>query len=501
MCAAALLSCAKQPGPAADRVALLPFENLTGDPQWDWTSAAVPAVLAGQLAGLARTAPIAAGALRDGYAQAATRAIHGYVAKHSGGIRIYAAIEDLTTHRQIFTFDASGQPLLPMIATLASHIDSGARPFALRNDSTLRKWAEALRSGSGFDEVAAEAPDFGLNYVTWAEARIARRDRDGALTAVDRGLARTGLQGPLDAARLRLLKADLTADAVARAEAFAGMSKAAPGDAMVKLGAANALFQARRFAEAADAFASYAKLMPDDAAALNLLGYAQALNGDLTVAKTTLEAYGKRPGQFSNSLDSLGEIHFLHGKFAEAEKYFEEAHRRDPQFLKGWDLYKASLARLLAGDAAGAERLFRQYTDTRVKAIAGPQTLGPQELLLAQWDWQNGRAEAAIQRIRNRPEFGPQLAIFENDPARLPPPFALLAARKFGEALPMWRRAYESASPPVDGLTRTMYAWCLIETGQRAAAQPLLRYYPLPQQSDGLFGVLIYPRFSELRRR
>ena len=49
----ALAGCTRAPQRAVERLAILPFENLTGDASLDWIRAAGPAILAEQVAGYA----------------------------------------------------------------------------------------------------------------------------------------------------------------------------------------------------------------------------------------------------------------------------------------------------------------------------------------------------------------------------------------------------------------------------------------------------------------
>src|SRR5207344_1882048 len=83
--------------------------------------------------------------------------------------------------------------------------------------------------------------------------------------------------------------------------------------------------KARHYAAAASAFSKIIELDPENVGALNSLGYADAFAGDLDGARRTFEDYGRQPGQRPNSLDSLGEVFFMRGKFTEAEKYFLDA--------------------------------------------------------------------------------------------------------------------------------------------------------------------------------
>src|SRR5260370_42571482 len=104
---------------------------------------------------------------------------------------------------------------------------------------------------------------------------------------------------------------------------------------------------------------------PAKAVALNGLGYAEAEAGNLDAAKKALEDYARQPNQQTNALDSLGEVHFMNGRFAEAEKYFAQVTARDPSFLGGAARLKAAYARWFAGELPGADALMRRYLEAR----------------------------------------------------------------------------------------------------------------------------------------
>lgn len=497
---AGLFGCGRSGSPAVQKLALIPFENLSGDAALDWVTAGAPAVLSSQLSGLPNLVVVTGGALRDAYLQGATRVVHGYLTSRGGKQPHFeATVEDLGSRKTIQHFSGDGA-VLSVLDEIAHTIDPGARPFPVADPLAVEAWVKALRTQAGFEDAAARAPDFGLLYVTWAEILAGKNDRAGALRVVTQALARTSLHGDVDRARLELMKADFEGNVAARADAFDKVARLAPNDVNAIRGAADGNFNGRRYAAAIAQYRAAVKLEPENYSLLNQIGYAQALSGDLAGGKQTLEEYARQPGQDANGLDSLGEIHFLHGKFAEAEKYFLQAHEKNPALTSGFDLYKAALARWLAGDPAGADGLHQKYVEFRAKQVAGPPTMGPRELLQAQWEWTTGRAEAAGRRLENRPEYAAQFILWKGESAKLPPPFSLLASRKFSEASEIWKRAYEQSNPSTDALPRTMYAWCLSETGHKAEAKELLKYYAIPQQTDGIFATLVYPRFVELRK-
>jgi len=494
-----MAGCTKAPVRPVEKLALLPFENLTGDATLDWISSAAPAVLSNQLTGLPKVVIYTGAAVRDAYIQGATRVLHGYFSIRGGKPHFEASLEDLET-RKIVQHYSNDAAVLPALDALAHTLDGGAKPFPVEDPLAVEGWIKALKTQSGYEEAAARAPDFGLLYVTWAESLSLKNDREGALRVISQALARPTLKGAIDRARLELIKAELEGNVGARAEAFDKVAKLSPNDLAAVRGAAENNFRAHRYAAAIEGYRAALVLEPENFALLNQIGYSQALNGDLAAGKATLEDYSKKPEQGANGADSLGEIHFYHGKFAEAEKYFLLSHEKNPTQTGGYDLYKAALAHWLSGDVAGADAIHQKYIDYLTKQVTGAPTVGPRELMQARSERTTGRADAAKRRLQDRPEYAALLVLWNGDAAKLPPSFALLFAKRFAEATELWKRAYEQSGPSTDALPRTMYAWCLSETGHKAEAKELLKYYAMPQQADGIFATLVYPRFLELRK-
>jgi hypothetical protein len=78
--------------------------------------------------------------------------------------------------------------------------------------------------------------------------------------------------------------------------------------------------------------------------------------------------------------------------------------------------------------------------------------------------------------------------------------YALLFAKKFGDALPLLQSIYSETNPSADGQVRTLLAWAYVETGAMDKAAKLLDTYPLPLSSgEPLFASLMFPRYLFLR--
>src|SRR5207244_3164182 len=91
------------------------------------------------------------------------------------------------------------------------------------------------------------------------------------------------------------------------------------------------------------------------------LAYVQAFAGDLTGAVATIDAYRKAAPNDANVDDSLAEIYFFAGRYADAERNFAEAFRRNKALVNGHELYRAAAAAFLAGNRKAADEHFKEY--------------------------------------------------------------------------------------------------------------------------------------------
>ena len=178
------------------------------------------------------------------------------------------------------------------------------------------------------------------------------------------------------------------------------------------------------------------------------------------------------PNQAANSFDSLGEVYFLNGKFAEAEQSFRSGYKANPGFINGVDLLKAAYAQWLGGNLAGADQTMKEFLIARVKQH-DPLTAWRE----AVWLYSTGReaqAESSLAiALRDDPGSKPetqavlekQLELWKN-PGALPHDAAVL------------KTVYEHTAPAQDGLVRTFYARALLDAGKLDAGERKTRPEP-----------------------
>ncbi|MGC9946626.1 MAG: hypothetical protein ABSF64_09695 [Bryobacteraceae bacterium] len=401
------------------QVAVLRFENLSGDASLDWMGRGFAEILSGELQGSHERYAIqyralhsfdaalgrrpgapgisseSAGALAAG----ANQMVYGGFSVVDGVLRASATEEDLATHKMVRVVWAGG-PVgdgpIPVAEALARQFGE-THPFGTRNPQALRDFAAGLESPDGaaaaqdFAQAAAADPDFGRAYVSWLDLALAQRNRADADRIVEQARAHQDRFSGIDRAALDLDAAALRGDFPAQLEARRELARLDPADPNRHRALAETLMSMRGYDEAIVEFRRALTIRPGDVVALNAMGYAAAYSGDLPTAIRVLRGYEQLRPNEPNPLDSLGDVHFALGHFKEAEQFYLAAHSKSPRFLNGGERLKAAQARLMTGDVAGATALFNRYRMER-EAAHDPNAA----YHAAAWSWQTGARRAAI---------------------------------------------------------------------------------------------------------
>ncbi len=558
-----LAGCSKQ-RPLSQKIAILPFENLSADPELDWMAMGFPEILKAQLTGTPNIDPVSLTSLRDAPASGARTVLQGYFSVVSGKLRVEAVLLDAAANRTEKTASATGprNGIFPIANTIATKIDPNARPFSTGNETALRAWLGALgasgaeSAGVEYERATAADPDFGAAWASWARWLISRGDRVRAAEVIAAAGRRGARLAVVERAQLGVLSAALKGDRAAERRALVALAGATPADASVYLRLANMDLGERAYADAAQWFDQALDRDPDNPALLNQAGYAHAYARDLEAAATALRRYRDLRPREANPLDSLGDVHFHLGRFAEAGKYYREAYAKDPSFLFGAELYKAAWAQLMEGDVQGARDTFAGFVQTRGKFS---DALLPYRI--AQWDYLTGRRGEAIGRLEKAAaEPGAPLAALaaaqlslwalesgDRERARLfalraatpgalaavcrfltgppgsaakwsaraaqafPQPaqagirryalaYALLLSKHFEAAVPQLTEIYRQTPPTAPDPVDVLLAWALVETGRIKEAGELLAVNPVPDPAgEHPFLSLSFPRILQLR--
>jgi Tfp pilus assembly protein PilF len=461
------------------RIAILPFNNLTGDAAFEWMSAAGPAMLAEELAGASHVLAVPMNTAGRAALEGASELLHCNFTQRGGVFEITFALEDAGRHRMVSTGSSTGAVIFA-VSALARRLDAGAQPFSTANAEAVAAWGRG-----DFERAVMLDADFGAAWEAWIRQTQQSEKKEEAAALAERALARSSLRTPLNRAQIQLTAALLRRDEAARMAALTELAGLAPNDGGTLLGLAEIAQRQRQFSAAEEWYRRALAIDPANGTALNGLGYALGEAGDLDGAKKTLEQYGQKPEQALNALDSIGEVHFMNGRFADAEKYFTQVTARQANFLNGAPLMKAAYAHWLGGDLPGADALMKKFLASQGNA----QIIWRQ----AVWLYATGRRDQALAMLDKAP--ADQAAAMERQRSvwrgEVHPP----------EDVQQLKKIFESTNPAVDGLPRTLYAAALAKAGKVEEARALMKIWPLPETAaDPLLQSLLYPRFLELRK-
>ena len=225
---AALLpyGCNRPPAaPPIQRLAVLRFENLSGDASADWMGRAFSEILTASLAGAPGIVTLPAGRLRAAnsalgarpvsvpgissertmaLAAGANRAGYGDYSTTGGRLQARLTIEDLETGKMTQVVSTSGAAdVLAAASGLARRISPQVLPYGTNNLGALKAWVAALESSDGeasrqaLEQAIASDPDFAPPYRALAEWKMQHQDRAGAQGLLEQALARGDGIAPL----------------------------------------------------------------------------------------------------------------------------------------------------------------------------------------------------------------------------------------------------------------------------------------------------------------
>jgi TolB-like protein len=539
-----LCGCSARRPAEVRKIAIPPFENLSADARLDWLESGFGEMLRLELTGSPRSLPIRVGRAADAIPAGAAYVIRGYYFRSGGRLRVEAALEDVRRHATAAAASASAAGEGGAIAlgeSIARQFDPAARPAGTASAAALDAMIR-----NDFPAAVAADPDFGAAYVAWVQSLVALGQYEKAREVIASARARAGRFQEVERDTLALQAASLDNDAAGRRRALIALAGATPADPFPLAALAEQDFNARVFDGAAAFYRQALARDPDNVAILNQLGYSEAYAGDLASAVKDLTRYRDLRPREANPLDSLGDVNYHAGRFAEAEKWYLEAHARDASFLAGGELYKAAWARLMTGDLAGAGALFAKYMQAR------PDALAPYRQ--AQWEYLTGRRREGMARLAamDTPLAAAQLALWQLETgdregarqnalradagtalgsivrfltmppgspadwtkraaAAFPAPqqaaireyavaYALLYSKQFRAAAGPLQALYARTPPGSGEPVEAVLAWALAECGDTKRAAALAATNPIPDPAgEHPFLSLSFPRILFLR--
>ena len=329
----------------------------------------------------------------------AQRLAYGYYAVRNGRVEATLTVEDLATRRMPLVVSLSAGDVITAATGLAGYISKPAAAFGTRDVRAIRSYSLAMESGDtavavrNLDDAIAADPNFVKPYTLLAQVRLQQQDRAGAIGLLETARGRSGIT-ELERVRVEGEIATLRNDFPARRRALAANLKLDPKDPAAWRALAETDLVMGDFKGAVDAFRASLEIEPEEVNSWNRMGYASAYAGDLNGAMTALRRYQAiRPGD-TNPLDSMGEVNLMTGHFREAEDFFLQAAKKDPNFQNSSALFKAACARLMTGDLPGADAIAKQFFEAR-QAANDPLV----EYHKAEWAWLSGRRKAAVGQL------------------------------------------------------------------------------------------------------
>ena len=316
-------------------------------------------------------------ALLAGEAQAAATKNAPAVAKPTAAYGIAQLYTRLAT--DIATSDA--RPLAVVLSRAALQLQPDSDGARLVLASALASDANGARALALLDRIDP-AGEYGSQAASMRISLLSRAGQTEPAIAAAAAVAAAPGSTSVDAQRQGdlLLAADRFGEA-AQAYATAIDRAGADADWVLYLQRGGALDQAGRWPEARTSLQRAVELAPDEAVALNYLGYAQIARGEnMTAARTMLERAARLKPDDPNIADSLGWAYVQRGDTAGGLPLIERAARDQPANAEirdhlgdaYWRLgrrYEARYAWRAAAESASGEEAVR----LRTKLVSGLQ--------------------------------------------------------------------------------------------------------------------------------
>ncbi|MGQ9634177.1 MAG: tetratricopeptide repeat protein [Bryobacteraceae bacterium] len=543
-------------------MAVLPFENLSGDPSLDWVGAALREGIILQLNAIPNLRAGMFPNVREAASARAKTLVSGYFVRRGSRLQLEVQRRPLNSGRILawrrFQAPADPEGVLPLCAELARWLDPAAAPLETGSPAALRALAEGRSSSNvaaalqAFERGAQADPGFGPLYIAWAQTLINQRQSSAALSVLRCAQGLDGRIPPRRRAEIAMLRARVEGDRAALRKALVELAALAPGDTGLQIELSREEAAAGEFRVSLQRLRRAAQADPEEPSAWNDLAYAEARLGNRAEAHAALAAYRRLAPREANPLDSLGDISYHFGDFDAAAQAYQEAFQRDPSFLGGATLYKAARAKLMMGDLPAAQQILKRYLEVRrwggdplvnlVQAdwlyLSGDREaarramqsvaasgLGEVSQLalsrLALWDLASARKQEAVglargvlQRSQSPAARSAALLVmviaaapgWEGVPEG---PFrslglacrALLEGR-FEQAAQILKPMHQAADPLSQDPLAGLLAWALVEAGKIAEAAPLVAVHGTPPAGlEPPLSSWIFPRILELKAR
>lgn len=408
-------SCTRKPAPPGVAVvAVLPFENLSGDATLDWLTDGLPHVIVWQQTSAPDVFVVAARDLPAAVEQGAQRIVRGSIEREKGGrIRVDAWLEDRASRRQTWQQSYHLRPDNSLFGA-ATEISATAasvapKPYATANIDALRAYLQARALAADpaaarerFGAALTADPAYSVAHLTLVTYEISQRDLAAAKQALTRFQQQVPRPTESEKSEVAQLQAALDNDYPALAQAVQAMAKARPANLALQLQAAEQASRLLPPQAAAEAWQRVLRVQPGNPLALRKLAQAKAALNDFAGAEALLA----QAPQDAKTVDARAEVAYQAGRFSSAAQLWEQlaAAKLPDAESQGYALRaftKAAYARLLAGDEKAAQALFEKGVAARQLDSVVASTVR------ASWLFQTGHRAEALALVTPAPDAAP----------------------------------------------------------------------------------------------
>ncbi len=374
--------------PANPRVTLVQFDNQSVAAE-KWVAVLISAVSAHQLQSSAEIALTLAEDAEGWRSNGSGRYISGHYRRDGEKFRIQAFLTDSQTNRQLAR--AEGLASEQEVPQVAGQLWTQLLGLPVQKLSSPAAWTDLAKALASQDEASLadfvqSQPGFAPAYPLLARQLIVRGQTQKA-----QALAQSFPAGgdPLSRAQLNFT---LAASPEARLNALEALLVFRPRDPVLLADLAQSAANLRQWDQATAHFEALTRIEPSRVEWWNALGYAQANRLQLDKAVQALTEYRRLAPNDPNSIDSLGEVHYLNRRFPEAAGFFDEQARRYPAFQNGVGWRKAAFAYANASKLKEADERFEQW----MRLISAQASPSAQAFQRALWLARTRRAAPAF---------------------------------------------------------------------------------------------------------
>jgi tetratricopeptide (TPR) repeat protein/predicted Ser/Thr protein kinase len=373
---------------AVRTLAVVGFENLTGDAAYEYLKKAIPNLLITSLEqskylevmswerlndlGGPRGSDVSLQAERDAWFEICRREgveaiVLGSFTKAENLFATDAKIYDVQTKNLLKSTGSRGEGVGSILRTQIDELSreiskgvglseraaaKGAVPITQVTTASMDAYESFLKGQEDFDryyfdearlslEKAVEKdPDFALAYYYLTRVYQNLADAPRAEKALEqfKKLSRTGTAKGKDGLYIAALSRLMERDPEGYVRGLKDVIHADPGDKRALVDLAWFYKNQKKYAEAIPLFDKALEIDPDFGYALNMLAYTYSEMGEKEKALKTFDRYAAAQPGDANPLDSMGDLYFLTGKFGSARAKYEQALTARPQFPSAWKL-------------------------------------------------------------------------------------------------------------------------------------------------------------------